>query len=122
MRSQRVSFVSLSESTINARFAPQSAFHLQRMGISLPHGWSGGLLSQHQSPVGDVYMRNRYCDPMQGCFTQEDLIESAGRMNLYGFAVGDPVSLSDLFGLCPKDAGGGGKTEEFENSEVGTSG
>lgn len=103
-------------------FAPQSTLHMQRMVSSTPHGWFGGLLSQQQTPAGDMYMRNRYYDPMQGRFTQEDPIGLAGGMNLYGFAGGDPINFSDPFGLCPKDAGGDGKTEEFKDCEEGASG
>ena len=84
-------------------FAPQSTLHMQRMTSSIPHGWFGGLLSQQQTPAGDMYMRNRYYDPMQGRFTQEDPIGLAGGMNLYGFARGDPVNFSDPFGLCPPE-------------------
>ena len=45
-------------------------------------------------------MRNRYYDPVQGRFTQEDPIGLAGGLNAYGFASGDPVNHSDPFGLC----------------------
>jgi len=50
---------------------------------------------------------------MIGRFTQEDPIGLAGGINLYGFAGGDPVNFSDPFGLCPKDQGGNGKSEEL---------
>ena len=43
-------------------------------------------------------------------------------MNLYGFAAGDPVNFADPFGLCPKSAGGDGKTENTDDCEKGTSG
>jgi uncharacterized protein RhaS with RHS repeats len=46
-------------------------------------------------------MRNRYYDPKKGQFTQQDPIGIAGGLNLYGYANGDPVSLSDPFGLHP---------------------
>jgi uncharacterized protein RhaS with RHS repeats len=48
-----------------------------------------------------MYMRNRYYDPATGRFTQQDPIGLAGGLNLYGFANGDPVNLSDPFGLAP---------------------
>lgn len=41
---------------------------------------------------------------------------------MYGYADGDPINSSDPFGLCPKDAGGDGKTEEYSDCEKGTSG
>lgn len=59
-------------------FALQSMLHMQRVVTTIPHGWFGGLLSQQQTPAGDMYMRNRYYDPMQGRFTQEDPIGLAG--------------------------------------------
>ena len=34
-------------------------------------------------------------------------------MNRYGFAAGDPVNYSDPLGLCPKDMGGDGKSENI---------
>jgi hypothetical protein len=43
-------------------------------------------------------------------------------MNLYGFAEGDPVNFKDPMGLCPKDAGGDGKSEQLGDCEAGTSG
>jgi len=46
-------------------------------------------------------MRNRLYDPQSGKFTQEDPIGIAGGLNVYGFAGGDPVGLSDPFGLDP---------------------
>ncbi len=58
------------------------------------------------SPVGGganasglLYHRSRYYDPVAGQFTQEDPIGLAGGLNLYGYANGDPVNLSDPFGL-----------------------
>ena len=43
-------------------------------------------------------------------------------MNLYGYAGGDPINLADPLGLCPKSAGGDGKTEETSDCPRGTSG
>jgi uncharacterized protein RhaS with RHS repeats len=34
-------------------------------------------------------------------FTQSDPIGIGGGLNLYGYAGGDPINLSDPFGLCP---------------------
>ena len=65
--------------------------------------WLGSLVTGKMDLSGLMYMRNRYYDPKAGRFTQEDPIGLAGGMNLYGFAAGDPVNLSDPFGLvtCP---------------------
>ena len=42
-------------------------------------------------------------DSPPGQSTQQDPIGIAGGANVYGFASGDPVNLSDPFGLCGKD-------------------
>jgi len=64
-----------------------------------PVSWMGHLLGNRRDASGQLYMRNRYYDPVQGRFTQEDPIGLAGGLNLYGFANGDPVTFSDPFGL-----------------------
>jgi uncharacterized protein RhaS with RHS repeats len=68
------------------------------------------------------YKRNRYYDPASGRFTQVDPIGLAGGLNAYGFGGGDQVNFSDPFGLCPKDAGGDGKSDSFTDCQKGTSG
>jgi uncharacterized protein RhaS with RHS repeats len=73
-------------------------------------------------PSGLVYDRNRYYDPGAGRFTQEDPAGLAGGVNLYGYAGGDPANNSDPFGLCPKNAGGDGKTDTFTDCLNGSSG
>lgn len=61
--------------------------------------WYGSLLDVQTDGSQNVYMRNRYYDPASGRFTQEDPIGLAGGLNLYGFALGDPVNYSDPLGL-----------------------
>jgi RHS repeat-associated protein len=63
--------------------------------------WVGSLATGQVGETGLEYRRNRYYDPEQGRFTQEDPIGLAGGMNLYGFGGGDPVNYADPFGLCP---------------------
>lgn len=63
------------------------------------HDWFGGLIVDMRDAAGLQYKRNRYYDPTQGRFTQEDPIGLAGGMNAYGFAAGDPVSYADPLGL-----------------------
>ncbi|HEX5438988.1 MAG TPA: RHS repeat-associated core domain-containing protein [Gemmatimonadaceae bacterium] len=63
--------------------------------------WQGTLLDHKRDKAETMYRRNRVYDPETGQFTQEDPIGLAGGLNLYGFADGDPVNLSDPFGLCP---------------------
>jgi RHS repeat-associated protein len=93
-------------------------------GHQWPAGWSprvrehyvrfscqGSLLEDKQDGSGMLSRRNRYVDPSIGRFTQEDPIGIAGGVNVYAFAVGDPVSYSDPFGLCPTaDGTDDGKT------------
>jgi RHS repeat-associated protein len=73
-----------------------------------PPSWYGELLSDQTDGSGYHYKRNRYYDPVNGRFTQEDPIGLAGDLNLYGFAEGDPVNFSDPFGLklCFRGDGG----------------
>jgi RHS repeat-associated protein len=65
--------------------------------------WMGSLIAGRRDATGQVYLRNRYYDPLTGRFTQEDPIGLAGGINLYGFADGDPVGYSDPYGLSPTD-------------------
>ena len=53
------------------------------------------------SSGGLVYMRNRWYDPNNGRFTQQDPIGFAGGSNLYAYAGNDPITYSDPYGLCP---------------------
>lgn len=68
-----------------------------------PRFWHGSLIQDKRDNSGLNYRRNRYYDPTKGQFTQEDPIGLAGGLNLYGFNDGDPVNLSDPFGLCPEE-------------------
>ena len=61
--------------------------------------WAGSLIRGSQDVSGLMYRRNRYYDPATGQFTQSDPIGSAGGLNTYGFAAGDPISFTDPFGL-----------------------
>lgn len=63
--------------------------------------WLGSVLDDRQDASGLLYRRNRYYNPEQGRFTQEDPIGLAGGINLYGYASGDPVNFSDPSGLSP---------------------
>ena len=65
--------------------------------------WIGSVLADGQGSTGMLYRRNRYYDPANGQFTQQDPIGIAGGANVYGFANGDPVNYQDPFGLCPID-------------------
>ena len=80
------------------RQAQQRSFGTLQMR---PLMWLGSLLQGKMDEPGQLYMRNRYYDPVTGRFTQEDPVGLAFGLNLYGFAGGDPVNFSDPFGLCP---------------------
>jgi len=82
-----------------------------------PRSWFGNLLNGQRDASGLQYRRNRYYDPVQGRFTQEDPMGLAGGVNLYGFASGDPVNFSDPFGLCPPE-----DPDSFADCAPGTSG
>jgi RHS repeat-associated protein len=75
-----------------------SAYGATAPGLNV---WYGTLIGGMTDASGYLYRRNRYVDPSNGRFTQEDPIGLAGGLNLYGFADGDPVNFSDPFGLCP---------------------
>jgi RHS repeat-associated protein len=74
-----------------------------RRSYGQPVPWYGNVIQQERDLSQNLYMRNRYYDPLTGKFTQEDPIGLACGLNLYGFANGDPVNYSDPFGLmlCP---------------------
>jgi RHS repeat-associated protein len=61
--------------------------------------WFGSMIDDKTDASGLLFRRNRYLDPLNGRFTQEDPIGLAGGMNLYGFAAGDPMNGADPFGL-----------------------
>jgi RHS repeat-associated protein len=65
--------------------------------------WHGTLIEDKSDGSGLKFRRNRYYDPASGRFTQEDPIGTAGGLNLYGYAEGDPVNNHDPTGLyCEK--------------------
>ena len=63
--------------------------------------WVGNVIQNGAGSTGLLFRRNRSFDPSTGQFTQQDPIGLAGGLNLYGYANGDPINLSDPFGLCP---------------------
>jgi RHS repeat-associated protein len=89
--------ISVSDTTGGAWGAYQPG---GQFGAGLVHDWFGTLLTGKQDATGTLYRRARYYDPQTGRFTQEDPIGLAGGLNLYGYAGGDPVNLSDPSGKC----------------------
>jgi RHS repeat-associated protein len=79
---------------------PQALFAYDRQKF-FPFEFQGTLILDKEDGVRTFYRRGRVYDPASGRFTQEDPIGLAGGLNLYGFVSGDPVNLSDPFGLCP---------------------
>jgi RHS repeat-associated protein len=64
--------------------------------------WLGSTLNGTTENQGSglQYKRNRFYDPVNATFTQEDPIGVAGGLNAYGFGGGDPVSYGDPQGTC----------------------
>ena len=83
-----------------------TAFGEGQQLLNGPPNWFGELIGGQTDGSGYKYMRNRYYDARSGRFTQEDPIGLAGGLSAYGFAAGNPVSFSDPFGLCKRDAQG----------------
>ncbi|HVB66220.1 MAG TPA: RHS repeat-associated core domain-containing protein, partial [Candidatus Acidoferrales bacterium] len=62
-----------------------------------PFGFAGGL---NDSDTGFVRFGAREYDPQTGRWAMKDPLLFAGRdANLYGYVLGDPVNLTDSFGL-----------------------
>jgi RHS repeat-associated protein len=72
--------------------------------------------------AGLSFYRNRYYDQNSGRWIQEDPIGVAGGVNLYAYVGNNPVMFTDPFGLCPKEAGGHGYSEEYSDCPAGTEG
>jgi RHS repeat-associated protein len=64
--------------------------------------WLGTTLNGVTESQGSglQYMANRFYDPVNGTFTQQDPIGLGGGLNAYGFAGGDPTSYRDPQGTC----------------------
>ncbi|HEY8470575.1 MAG TPA: RHS repeat-associated core domain-containing protein [Longimicrobiales bacterium] len=77
--------------------AGYSAYGEEKAGSPpIESGFAGAL------GAGDlVQFRHRHCDPETGQFLTEDPIGFAGGGNLYAYAVNNPVSYPDPFGLSP---------------------
>ena len=60
--------------------------------------WKGALWA---GPEADLYyMRNRWYEPRSGRFLSEDPIGLAGGINVYAYAMDDPINRRDPMGLC----------------------
>jgi RHS repeat-associated protein len=66
-------------------------------GTAAGSQWAGGA----QDATGLIDRRMRTYDPDLGTFTSEDPSGTAGGVNLYAYAAGDPVTLTDSLGLWP---------------------
>jgi RHS repeat-associated protein len=96
-----------------------STFHEVSAPVGGPRSWFGTLVGEKRDGSGLLYMRNRYYDPKQGRFTQEDPIGLAGGLNLYGYAGGDPVNHSDPFGLRVCFKGSGSERRRLQRATEG---
>jgi RHS repeat-associated protein len=76
------------------------------------HAESRGWIDQrNDGETGLTYLHARYFDPQLGIFLSPDPIGVAGGMNLYGYALGDPVNGTDRTGLT-REGGSGHRAEE----------
>ena len=64
-----------------------------------------GYVDREPDVTGFIYYRARYYDPSTGRFTQRDPIDLAGGINLYAYALGNPVSFIDPSGLVANAVG-----------------
>lgn len=65
-----------------------------------------GQLGVMREENGLDYMRNRWYDPTQGRFTQQDPIGLAGGANLYAYVGNSPLTFTDPTGLVDPISGG----------------
>jgi RHS repeat-associated protein len=66
-----------------------------------------GRYGVQTDPNGLLYMRNRYYNPYISRFINADPSGFAGGLNFYSFANGNPISMTDPFGLGAVGEGGG---------------
>lgn len=66
-----------------------------------PFGFAGGI---YDRDTGFVRFGARDYDSNTGRWTAKDPIGFVGGINMYAYAVGNPVSLVDLTGFCPNDS------------------
>ncbi|MCA1837877.1 MAG: RHS repeat-associated core domain-containing protein, partial [Actinobacteria bacterium] len=114
--------VKCDESVVQFAGSNEYVYGSPQISFNGPPSWYGSLIENQTDGSGLQYKRNRYYEPMTGRFAQEDPIGLGGGLNIYGFASGDPVNFDDPFGLCPKEAGGDGKTQSYSDCAEGTSG
>ena len=90
-------------------------------GVTSSSGFDNQRGQTSDAPRLSFY-RNRVYDQETARWTQEDPIGIAGGTNLYQFNGNSPGALTDPFGLCPKEAGGDGKTDTHSDCPPGTEG
>jgi RHS repeat-associated protein len=85
----------------------QTQYTYEPFGASTVSGSTSANASQFTGRENDLdglyFYRARYYSPGVSRFVSEDPAGAQGGINLYGYADGDPVTLTDPFGLSPLD-------------------
>ena len=72
---------------------------IQQTGtVENPYTYTG---REFDSETGLYYYRARSYDPRSGRFLQKDPVGMQGGLNLYAYAMGNPIKLTDPLGLAP---------------------
>nr|WP_249115934.1 RHS repeat-associated core domain-containing protein [Azoarcus sp. L1K30] len=96
------------------RWAAQSddwAAVAEENGVRQPIRFQGQWVDEES---GLYYNRYRYYDPRQGRYVTQDPIGLVGGMNKYAYVNGNPLRLTDPYGLQASGGGGGGSGPCFD--------
>jgi RHS repeat-associated protein len=92
------SVVALLDSSGSVRTQYTYTAYGQTSATGTPNANAAQYTGRENDETGLYYYRGRYYDPASSRFTSEDPIGFGGGVNLYGYADGNPTTLSDPFG------------------------